>query len=192
MVSNDSIDYAELIDIMEKAEGAPEPGAFVPFKEIIHRGDEDLPVDIITHSLKSAGYVYVYHTETGEKRVVNRNMLPSILRKTLDNGTRVFSTKPVPNPPHPIVKGKLKCWLHKDGEYRALADKWGFPYCVAGSIKSPMDVESHMRHRHKTEYAAIIKSKEDEKNEEEKAWRRALVNLAKPNPVGRPKREDSE
>ena len=193
MVSTDNgVDYAELIAEMEKAEGAPEPGNFVPFRDIIHKGDEGLPVDVITHSLKSAGYVFVYHMETGERRAVNSNMLPMILRKTLDNGTRAFSTKPIANPPHPIIKGKLKCWLHKNGEYRELADKWGFPYCIAGSIKSPMDVESHMKHRHKAEYAAIMKSKEEKKEEEEREWRKALVDLARPSPVGRPKKVESE
>jgi len=177
-VVDNEVDYAKLIEDMERAEGAPEPGNFIPYKEIIHKGDAELPVSIVAGSLKSAGYVYVYHLETGERRAVNRNMLPSILRKRLPTGELAFSTRPVLDPLRPYKEGELRCWLHKDGEYREIADEWALPFCPKKNLKTPIDVLRHMQHRHRSEYEAINTMLNTKKEDEEREWRRALVGLA--------------
>ena len=102
------------VELMEEAEPAPEPGNF-DRRKVIHSPSHAFPLDMQVASLESAGYVYVYDTENGERSVVNRNMLETQLQKLREDGTRYFTTvKPDVEP----KRGTLKCLLHQDDPSR--------------------------------------------------------------------------
>ena len=110
-------------EMMRDAEEAEEPGELKPGVSI---GQSD-GMTMTTSELQSAGYVYVYHTETGDRSVVNRNMLQQQLTKRLEDGSFAFSTRK-PDGLEP-VKGQLKCYLHEDDPNRKKYNQMGFVRC---------------------------------------------------------------
>ena len=95
-------------EMMRDAEQADEPGELKPGVPI----SESDGMTMTTAELQSAGYVYVYDTRTGDRSVVNRNMLQSQLEKRHEDGSFIFSTR-FPDGVKPII-GTLKCFLHAD------------------------------------------------------------------------------
>jgi len=162
------------VELMEEAEAAPEPGSFNR-SQVIHSPSNASPVDVQVASLESAGYVYVYDTENGERSVVNRNMLETQLSKLRPDGTRFFTTvKPAFEP----VKGTLKCLLHKDDPDRGQYDIWGFPTCNKSNLVSEFQVNRHVQIRHRMEWQTIYDERERKEKEEERAFQRQLLGLA--------------
>ena len=110
----DAVDEAPEAEVPMITE-APEPG----LSEIteVNRGS----------SVESAGYVYIWDTQTAKSSVCNRNMLASTLGKLRKDGTRFFTTiKPNFEP----RGGSHKCLLHEDDENRA---------CLLYTSPSPRD-----------------------------------------------------
>jgi hypothetical protein len=162
------------IELMEEAESAPEPGSFNR-RQVIHSPSDTFPIDVQVASLESAGYVYVYDTETGSRSVVNRNMLETQLSKLRPDGTRFFTTvKPAFEP----VKGTLKCLLHKDDPDRGQYDSWGFPTCNKSNLVSEFQVNRHVQIRHRMEWQTIYDERERQEKEEERNFQRQLLGLA--------------
>ena len=162
------------VELMEEAEAAPEPGSFNR-SQVIHSPSNAFPVDVQVASLESAGYVYVYDTENGERSVVNRNMLESQLSKLRPDGTRFFTTvKPAFEP----VKGTLKCLLHKDDPDRGQYDSWGFPVCNKSNLISEFQVNRHVQIRHRMEWQTIYDERERKEKEEERDFQRQLLGIA--------------
>ncbi|MDO8706413.1 MAG: hypothetical protein Q7J84_15850, partial [Sulfuricaulis sp.] len=113
-----------LIEEMMEAEKAPEPGT-LHIKDILHRGDEDVPVPIVLGALESAGYAFLYDTKSGERSLTNRNMLQAQLKKTREDGSRVFTTRVPRDAKGKLIepkRGAVKCLLHADGPNRAEYD----------------------------------------------------------------------
>ena len=79
------------VELIEEAESAPEPGSFNR-RQVIHSQSDVFPIDVQISSLESAGYVYVYDNITGDRSVINRNMLEQQLSKLRPDGTRYFTT----------------------------------------------------------------------------------------------------
>jgi hypothetical protein len=160
----------ELIEAMLHADHAPEPGD-LKVQDIIHRPDGELPAAAVTGALESAGYVYIYDTLTGERSITNRNMLPAQLKKTREDGSRVFTTrKPKATP----ARGTYKCLLHPDvrkPEYDAL----GLPTCRKANLTSPLQVRLHMQHRHKSAWETIEEMRKEEERREELEFRRQVL-----------------
>jgi hypothetical protein len=157
------------VDSMEKA---PEPGS-LHIKDIIHRGDGDVPATMITQALTSAGWVFIYDTKTGERSVSNRNNLRDNLLKKRDDGSRVFSLRaPVGITPH---RGTLKCMLHADDPNRKHYDELGLPVCRKSNLTSQFQVMRHMAARHKTELATIEQETRDKERQEELEFRRSVL-----------------
>jgi hypothetical protein len=156
----------EILAQMEAAEKAPEPGT-LKRSDIIHRGDDEVPVPIRAAALKSAGYRYIYDRVTGQRSNTNVNMLPSQLKKKHPDGSLVFTTV---NPKIAPKAGKHKCPLHAELPERGLYDGMGLPVCRKANLVNEHQVELHMKHRHPTAYAAI----KDLKDRAEKAEDRAL------------------
>jgi hypothetical protein len=160
--------------MLRQAEAAPEPGT-LKVKEILHRGDEELPAPMVAGALQSAGYVYIYDSRTGERSLTNRNMLPTQLQKKRDDGTPVFTVvKPQAQP----ARGTLKCLLHPDQPERAQYDALGLPVCLKSNLTSPYQVEQHMRHRHPTEWATIEEERKRKEKEEDREFQRSLLAAA--------------
>lgn len=153
-----------------------EPGTFRR-NAVLHRGDDELPVQMVTKELISAGYCYMYDTKTGERSLTNLNMLPAQLRKKHESdGTPMFTTKePVVKP----VRGKFKCLLHADDPNRELYASWGFAACPKANLKSPHEVERHMQNRHRVEWATIRQEREKiERMEDKRRQEEILLRLA--------------
>ena len=189
----EDIQNAAIIADMLKPKAVAEPGGFM-VDRVIHPGDEDLPVPMVADSLRSAGHVQVYHTETGDCSLVNRNFLAIQLMKKLANGQRAFSLTPPATPP-PV--GKLLCMLHSDAPNRKEYSTYGFRSCPKCNLMTEADVEQHMRARHKREWAIIIRDRDKRERDEDRAIQRetlqSLVAVAKANapavPEARPRKQ---
>ena len=144
---------------------------------VIHRGDNELESPMTVKELSSAGYVYLYDTETREKSVVLTYMAPSKLRLKRSNGQPYFTaTKPAEEP----WRGTLKCMLHPDQAERAHYDDMGLPSCQKSNLRNPRELTRHMQKRHKQSWETIQKEKEDkEKAEDRDIQRQILLALAK-------------
>ena len=162
------------VELMEEAEPAPEPGNF-DRRQVIHSPSDAFPIDVQVASLESAGYVYVYDTENGERSVVNRNMLETQLQKMRPDGTRYFTTvKPDIEP----KRGTLKCLLHSDDPDRGQYDSWGFPTCNKSNLISEFQVNRHVQIRHRMEWQTIYEERERKEKEEERDFQRQLLGIA--------------
>ena len=158
----------ELIEEMvREAKGAPEPGTMQRGQVI--EGEGDTPM--ITHSLASAKYVYLYNTKTGLRIPCNRNMLRAQLQKKREDGTLRFTTID----PHITRKrGTYKCLLHPDDPNRNHYDDLGFAVCHK-KLTSPYQVKRHMGKRHKSEWAAIEEERKDRERQEDRDFQRQLM-----------------
>ena len=169
------------VELMEEAEPAPEPGNF-DRRKVIHSPSDAFPLDMQVASLESAGYVYVYDTENGERSVVNRNMLETQLQKLREDGTRYFTTvKPDVEP----KRGTLKCLLHQDDPSRGQYDIWGVPTCNKSNLISEFQVNRHVQIRHRMEWQTIYEERERQEKEQdrqdredERRFQRELLGIA--------------
>lgn len=165
-------DNADIIEeLLRTGRDAPEPGGFMQ-ERVIHKGDEEVPTPILASSLASAGYVEVYDTHTGEASIVNRNLLEFQLRKLHPDGSRAFTRR---KPAHPPTRGTLKCLLHSDGPNRQEYDSIGFRTCPKANLMTPFDVDSHMKARHKREWAVIEANRIRREREDDRAFQRQTM-----------------
>lgn len=156
---------AEILQALtEGGEGTVRHGAPPQLREIVTRGDEDFPAPVVAKVFEDAGVKRIYDTRTGEPSLTSINMLPAQLKKLRPDGSgRLFTyVKPEKEP----VRGQFKCLLHPD-QREPDYDKWGFPACRKDNITSPMQVEQHMEHRHRVEWAAIKAERERRQKERE-------------------------
>jgi hypothetical protein len=124
--------------------------------------------------VKSAGYVKIYDTRTGEMSLCNRNMLRHHLEKRRPDNSVVFTTV---KPKFAPKRGHLKCMLHPDSPNREHYNELGLPVCMKSNLTSPYQVLRHMQKRHKVEYATIKEEEirlEKEKDRAEKEKDRKL------------------
>lgn len=168
-----------VLEQMMTAEEAPEPGTW-SIRDVIHRGDDEVPAPIVASALQSAGYTYLYDTKTGERSLTNNNMLHAQLSKKREDGSRVFSTVP-PTANGRIVKpkrGTLKCLLHADDSQREHYDELGLPTCPKANLTSKHQVMLHMRHRHKMEWETIEQERQEAEKAADRAFQRSIVTMA--------------
>ena len=133
---------------LRDAEAAQEPGNMQPGAVIGNSNG----MTMTAAELQSAGYVYVYDNRTGDRSVVNRNMLQQQLQKRREDGSYIFTTqKPDIEPP----MGSIKCVLHKDDPNRKHYDRLGLPTCRKSNIVASHDLRIHMEKRHRREWATI-------------------------------------
>ena len=162
------------VELIEEAESAPEPGSFNR-RQVINSPSDAFPVDVQISSLESAGYAYVYDNITGDRSVVNRNMLEAQLSKLRLDGTRYFTTvKPSFEP----KQGELKCLLHEDDPERWQYDIWGFAVCNKSNLTSTFQVNRHVQIRHRMEWQTIYEERQVKEKEEERNFQRQLLGLA--------------
>jgi hypothetical protein len=161
---------------MVTAEKAAEPGDAIGASI---EAPKEIPGMTVTE-LISAGYTYIYDTETRERSLTNNNMLRTQLLKKRPNGKPVFTTI---KPATPAFRGTIKCMLHPDDPNRGHYDELGLSVCRKSNLTSPFQLRRHMEKRHKMELATIeMEKKEDETKRDRKAqdaMRKALEKLAK-------------
>ena len=125
--------------------------------------------------VESAGYVYIWDTQTGKSSVCNRNMLTSTLGKLRKDGTRFFTTvKPNFEP----RGGQHKCLLHQSDENRAEYDELGLAVCTKDNLDSPYQITRHMQTRHPQEWATIEDINATAAREEDREFQKILIQAA--------------
>jgi hypothetical protein len=166
-----SKDNAEIIEEMQGAQSAPEPGT-AGLKESLSEGVEGFEGRPKIKWLSSAGYVYVWDNRTGEQSTINNNMLATQLKKRRPDGSRIFTTV---DPKIPVKSGNLKCMLHRKDPNRRHYDELGLPHCRKENLTSPYQVKRHMQKRHPQEWATIQEEVTRKEKEEERQFREALI-----------------
>ena len=177
-----AVDVQELFEQeIADAEAAPEPGVEL-IGQVIANAEGGPPPDAPARISKKegAGYVMIYHTETGEPSIVNRNLLQFQLRKILENGKRAFSARKsdVPTP----KRGKYTCLLHSSSR-EPWMDEFALPTCRKATLTSPYQVRLHMQHRHKTEWATIEERRQEMERQEQRDFQRSMLSMAAGSPV---------
>jgi len=147
-------------------------GSSVGVNQVVHSGDADLETPMRISSIEEAAYLWVWHVETGDRSRVNSNMLQSQLSKKLPDGRRAFTTV---DPQIPQPKGQVLCRLHADAPDRAIWAAMGFPICPAGSLRNEMELDLHMKHRHKSEYGEMLGRADRSEKEEDRMLNRSLL-----------------
>ena len=163
-----------LEELLVEAEEINDPGGLSAGR-MLHSGNDEVPMPMGVSSLESGGYVYVYHTETGDRSRINSNMLALQLTKTLENGVRAFTTE---KPSFEPDQGGIKCLLHPDDPNRAHYDALGFATCSKQNIPSPYQLQLHMAGRHRLENATINEEAERIEKEEDREFHRTLLQAA--------------
>jgi hypothetical protein len=125
--------------------------------------------------IESAGYVYIWDTQTAKPSVCNRNMLASTLGKLRKDGTRFFTTV---KPDFEPRGGQHKCLLHESDENRAEYDELGLAVCTKDNLDSPYQVTIHMKARHPQEAATIEDINATAQREEDREFQRVLIQAA--------------
>jgi len=150
---------AELMEFLltESVDKIPEPGTLAAGDVVNTSSNEDAPFPMVVREVSSAGYVTIYDRVTGDPSIVNRNMLPNVMKKkNVDTGKFVFTLRdPGFRPP----MGIYKCDLHREAPLREYFDKLGMPVCRKANLKTEWDKMRHMQRRHPQENSM---NKEDE------------------------------
>ena len=163
-----------LEELLIEAEEVNEPGGLTEGR-VLHSGNDDVPMPMGVSSLEFGGHVYVYNTQTGDRSRINSNMLAMQLTKTLEDGSRAFTTEKLPFEPD---KGTIKCMLHADDPNRAHYAALGFATCSKRYIPSQYQLQRHMTSRHRMEYATIGEEAERAEKAEEREFQRMLLQAA--------------
>lgn len=163
---------ATLEEMLRDAKVAEEPGEMAE-NPVIHKGDADLETPMIG-IVKSAGYTWLYDTQTGVPSRFNNNMLPRALRKKRLDGTYVFGTVQRVKP----KQGTFKCMLHKEDSQREHHDAMGFVVCPKDNLSSPFHVRRHMMKKHKVEWGAIEQERIDGERKEDRDFQKLLMTKA--------------
>lgn len=161
----------ELLAEIEAAEKAPEPGT-VRAKDVLHKGDDDVPALVRQGALTSAGYAYIYDTRTGDRSLTNRNMLPTQLKKVREDGSRVFT---VHDPGFRPASGQHRCMLHADRAERDEYTRMGLPTCRKANLLNEFEVELHMQHRHPKAWKTIEAQRQRLEKEADRAIQQAIL-----------------
>ena len=159
-------------EMLRDAETAQEPGDWKAKQNI--GGTEGISMTAL--ELQSAGYVYVYDNKTGDRSLVNRNMLQQQLLKTREDGTYVFTTQ---KPEFERYYGELKCLLHPDDPNRELYDRMGLATCTKDNLTASHDLRVHMEKRHRREWATIDGERKEEERLRERDRQDNLAEVVK-------------
>ena len=134
---------------LNQLEPAPERE---PADKVAHPGDADVPA-MARRATTSAGYVYLYRTEDGKRKPVNRNVAFVMLKdhKRPDGQPAWSATPPSAKP----FLGQLKCWFHPEHADFAKYQAMGFKSCYKHTLPNTQAVRLHMMGKHKTAWAQI-------------------------------------
>ena len=169
MVTENQTALEEMVRLAQRAD---EPGARPG--TVIHKGSDD-SAKIEVLAVSSAGYCWIYDTQSAEPSRVNRNMLLTKLKQTRADGSYVFTTvKPSFSP----KRGTFQCLLSPSNPERERYSLLGFGTCPKSNLTSPMQVELHMQHCHKTEWRTIQQEKVEKEKSEERELRKLLLTNA--------------
>lgn len=120
---------------------------------------------------KNSRPVTIYHTQTGQPRILPYLYAVPALRKRFRPsdgpqlaGKRVFTSK---NPG--IWKlGTVKCPLHPDSPDRKLYDAWGLPVCKSEHFPSEFEANRHLKADHSAAADRLEEVQEAKEREEDR------------------------
>ncbi len=168
MVTKTQDNLEQVEEMLRMAANASEPGTFVKGTVV---PDNKGQISLGIMELKSAGYVWIYDTVTGESSKINRNMLPSKLKLTRPDGSYVFSVKQIIKP----ARGTFKCLLHSENLDRLHYDTMGLATCRKSNLTSLFQVERHMQKRHKVEWETIKNERDRKEKQEDRQLQRQMI-----------------
>jgi hypothetical protein len=118
------------------------------------------------HTMKSAGYTFLWNRSTHERSVFNDNALAAKIAEQFpaDHPTMAGQfawTATEPSTPAP--RGTTMCWLHTDRPERAKYDIEGYPVCDTDHFRNEFDAALHVEHKHKDVYLMITKQQEQDR-----------------------------
>ena len=119
----------------------------------------------------TAAPLKLWHRETGEPSSATTDSIGSMLKRRFSPdhptmaGQRVWTTVEL----KPVVEGHYKCPLHPASEDRALMTSLGLGHivCKAGSLRTTLDVDLHLKFKHRRSYDVLQKHREDERHKEQ-------------------------
>jgi len=187
-MDNDSImasESAELIEYMMSGEGQKRPEGQVKVGDVLSDADSPVPVvvgdaETLLGQPADAGYVYVFYRKTGEPVLVNKNNLPTQMKKAkcviacnmkkcTHERERVFTLTDPGFRPQSVAN--VPCRLHPSDPERERWDRYGFSRC-GKYLKTTLDRDIHMEKRHQMENKTIISEKLDAERKQETADRK--------------------
>lgn len=154
------MDTTRIEEMVRGAEKAEEPGDEAREKAIRRESDGTL-FQMEGATVTSAGYTWVYDTNTGVPSKINNNNLTNVLRKKREDSSYVFGLKQTVKE----VIGTYKCLLHKSDPNRKHYDELGLPVCPKDNLSAPYHVTRHMQKRHKSEWGIIEHERTDRDKE---------------------------
>ena len=169
-----------LVDGVEPMSNAVEPGMG---ETVINRPSAEEPFPAMIKMDSSAGWMWVYRTDTGEPVSINQNMRVAQLAKRFPThhatmaGKLAFTDR---DPGFRPKAGMFKCMLHAESPEREQYTEMGLGVCKKSNLINRFQVTSHMEKTHKTELKAINQVRNDLIAEEERQVRRALINQNAP------------
>lgn len=157
---------------------APEPGMEDP---VVNTPSADEPFPAMIKVDSSAGWTWVYRTDTGEPVHINGNMKPGQLAKRFPQQHPTLAGKLAFTDRDPGIRpkaGQFKCELHIESPERAEYEEMGLPACKKSNLINRFQVTQHMKKSHKTELGAITQVREDLIADEDRQVRRAIIATA--------------
>ena len=126
--------------------------------------------------------IILYHTIDHTARPMFRHQAIEALKKRFPAvypeapemaGRKVFSERPLGVP---AQRAQHPCLLNPEHAEYAQYSTWGFSACHSTFI-SPYHVQRHMEKKHKSEWATIKTSQDDQRREEDRAIQREMLRL---------------
>jgi len=178
-MGNNSLDGTSVHELALEAQDAIDD---TDLKEgsFTHTPTANDPYAMIVEEASSAGKSVVYDIRDGEASIVNNNMLPSQLGKTdPETGKRIFTTRKADAPP--IEVGEYLCLLHENHPDREYHESLGLGTCSKSNLRTMLDVRTHAQNRHRSEWAAITESRDQEREDQERRIRELTISQLLPN-----------
>ena len=138
---------------------------------VIHKGDDILEAPMTVKELTSAGYKSVWDSRTYEWAPVLSYMLPEVLTRKREDGSRIWTTV---DPKKRPKRGTHKCMLHQDSPAREEYDKMGLRSCKKSNIINEFEVKQHMGKKHPKEWQAIEDLRKERERQEDRADQKLL------------------
>jgi len=145
-------------------------------REVRKTGDGGPPMQVQVgdlagelHTMKSAGYTYLWKRDDRDRSVFNDNALASKMeeRFPIDHPTMAgefawTATEPL----EPAARGTTLCLLHPRRPERPDYDTKGYPVCDTSHFINEYDAELHLRAKHRQTYDMIMRGKDQARSDE--------------------------
>ncbi len=159
---------------------APEPGTARPatMREILAQMEGDLAVPNQGELKRGHGYAFIWDTNTYERSVISKNLLPGALTWRREDQTFFYTTSQPKDKDGILLfpwRGDKKCLLNPTHPNVEHYEHLGLPECPKDNIPSEYMVMLHIQHKHSDAWAIIKSQKEDAERTEDRAERKVMM-----------------